>query len=117
MSKLEATLALHLKALKLPAPVKEHRFHPTRQWRFDFAWPDLMLAAEVEGGTESHGQKRTIRGKVITVKSRHLTPSGFREDCKKYNEAARLGWRVLRFSGAMVNKGEAVQTIKELLGD
>lgn len=116
MSKLENTLALHIRALKLPEPVREHMFHPSRKWRFDFAWPELKLAAEVEGGTESHGQKRRINGKTITIKSRHLTPSGFREDCNKYNQAALLGWRVLRFSGAMITKGEAIQTIRDILG-
>ena len=23
----------------LPGPVPEYRFHPTRRWRFDYAWP------------------------------------------------------------------------------
>ncbi|WP_018693560.1 endonuclease domain-containing protein [Algicola sagamiensis] len=116
MSNLETALALHIRAMKLPEPQREFRFHPTRRWRFDFAWPDLKIAVEVEGGTESHGQRRTVQGRITTLKSRHLTPSGFKEDCHKYNQAALLGWRVLRFSGAMVKSGEAIEAIQQTLG-
>lgn len=115
MSALEETLAMHIKAYKLPAPVRETMFHPIRMWRFDFAWPDQMIAVEVEGGTESHGRRKKVAGKVITMKSRHLTATGFKEDCVKYNEAALLGWKVLRFSGAMVKSGEAIEIIKQAL--
>lgn len=30
--------------------VAEHRFHPFREWRFDYAIPELKIALEVEGG-------------------------------------------------------------------
>lgn len=63
-------------------PVREFHFHDTRQWRFDFAWPESWVALEVEGGAFSGG--------------RHTRGAGFREDLAKYNEATRLGWRVLR---------------------
>lgn len=42
MSLGEETLLLQLRALKLPAPEREYRFHPGRRWRFDFAWPSLI---------------------------------------------------------------------------
>jgi very-short-patch-repair endonuclease len=63
--------------------VVEHRFHPERRWRFDIAWPDLKVAVEVEGG--------------VFVRGRHNRPTGFINDCEKYNAAAVMGWRVLRF--------------------
>ena len=112
MSKLEESLALQLRALKMPVCEREFRFHPRRRWRLDFAWPELKIAAEVEGGCETHGMKRIVNGKVTTLKSRHLTVTGFREDCCKYNAAAALGWRVLRFSGAMIKSGEAIEQIE-----
>ena len=59
--------------------VREHRFHETRRWRFDFAFPSVRLAVEIEG------------------RGRHQSVKGVRDDCEKYNEATRLGWRVLRF--------------------
>lgn len=63
-------------------PYREFRFHPTRRWRFDFAYPDIKLAIEIEGGTWIGG--------------RHIHPIGFEKDCEKYNAATILGWRVLR---------------------
>ena len=101
-SQLEATFALQLRTSGLPDPQREHRFHPKRRWRFDFAWPDVMLAVEVEGGTWSKG--------------RHTRGRGFAADCEKYNEAALLGWRVLRFTGDMVDDWSALETVREALG-
>lgn len=63
---------------------KEWRFHPVRKWRFDFALPDKLIACEYEG--------------IYSDKSRHTTKSGYQGDIEKYNEAQKLGWRVLRFT-------------------
>lgn len=82
-------------------PVREFKFSE-RGWRFDFAWPDRKIAVEVEGGT-SFG------------KSRHSHGKGFESDAVKYNTAALLGWRVLRFTTAMVHRGQAIDTIIEAL--
>ena len=60
----------------------EFRFHPVRRWRFDFAHPEKRVAVEIEGG--------------VFIRGRHNRPSGFIADCEKYNEAVKLGWRVLR---------------------
>lgn len=38
-SELEALLAFQMRALALPTWEAEYRFHRTRQWRFDLAWP------------------------------------------------------------------------------
>ena len=101
MSGLEAELALMLEARGLPAPVREYRFDPQRRWRFDFAWPDRMLAVEIEGGTWSAG--------------RHTRGSGYEADLEKYNAAALSGWTVLRFSGGQVHDGRAVKLIEAAL--
>jgi len=90
---------LHLKGLKLPEPVLELRFHPTRKWRFDCAWPDRLLAVEVDGGTGLYG--------------RHNRPQGYENDCEKLNEAIALGWKVLRFTGRQVKSGEAAIFLEE----
>ena len=95
---LEETLAFEIHSIGLPDPQREFKFHPTRKWRFDFCWPEHMLAAEVEGGIYSGG--------------RHVRGAGYAEDCVKYNEAALLGWRVLRFTGSMINSGEALDYIE-----
>jgi len=103
MSRLEDILEFHLTALKLPAFEREYLFHPTRKWRFDFAWPDRLLAVECEGLTAPN------------TKSRHTTNEGFSEDCVKYNAAALLGWTVLRYTLPMIQSGEALQQIEEAL--
>lgn len=99
-SRLEALFRAQIEQSGLPAAVPELRFHPTRRWRFDFAWPRLRVAVEIEGGTYSHTRGR---------KSRHLTAGGFCEDCRKYAEAAILGWAVVRVDSKMVRRGEAVE--------
>ncbi len=71
-------------------PVREYRFHPTRRWRFDFAWLEQKVAVEIEGGTFTGG--------------RHTTGAGHHGDCKKYNEAVYLGWKVLRFTSSHLDK-------------
>lgn len=82
----------------MPLPHREYRFHPVRMWRFDFAYPEIKLAIECEGGTWANG--------------RHNRGSGFEEDCAKYNQAALLGWRVLRFTKSMIDSGQAIHAIR-----
>lgn len=100
-SQLEILLESQIALAGLPKPVREHRFHATRRWRFDFAWPKRMVAAEVEGGTWSGG--------------RHTRGSGFEKDAEKYNAAATDGWTVLRFTGGMIQRGEALQQVERAL--
>lgn len=101
MSELEETFALQVRAIKLPKPVREYRFHEKRRFRFDFAWPELKIAVEVDGGTFSGG--------------RHVRGLGHRTDAIKFNLAACSGWSVLRGDKKMVNSGELLQSLKELL--
>lgn len=93
---------MQIKALKLPAPIPEYRFHVKRRWRADFCWPEQKLIVEFEGGVFSQG--------------RHIRGRGFENDCVKYNTATLLGFRVLRFTTRHVNSGLAIQQIQEALG-
>ena len=102
MSNLEDTFLFHIRAAGLPEPEREYKFHPTRKWPFDFAYPYLRVAIEVEGG-------KWIQG-------RHQRPDGFEKDCEKYNAAALLGWYVYRFTADMIASGEALRTIEKALG-
>jgi very-short-patch-repair endonuclease len=79
-SEAEEALATELARVALPGwdLEREYRFHDGRKWRFDFAFPSLHLAIEVDGS----GHQRF--GKTD-------------KDNEKLNEAAKLGWRVLRF--------------------
>lgn len=82
---------------KLPEPVVEHWFHPTRRWALDVAWPSLRVGVELHGGTWSNG--------------RHVRGGGFMRDRQKINAALLLGWRVFEFTPDMVTSGEARKTI------
>lgn len=101
MSAAEEELARHLRAMRLPEPVREYRFAPPRRWRADFAYPEKKLLIEVEGG--------------VWVNGRHNRPLGFIKDAEKYNEAACLGYRVLRVTPDMIRSGEAVRCIERVL--
>lgn len=94
-SELEEAVAFYIKTLKLPSPEREHVFHPTRKWRFDFAWPERKLALEVEGG--------------VFIQGRHNQGASFVTDCEKYTEAALLGWRVMRVTDRHISNGKVVE--------
>lgn len=100
-SSLEILFSFQVKAMKLPPPETEFRFHDKRRWRFDFAYPDKKIAIEVEGGTWTNG--------------RHTRGSGFERDCEKYNSAAAMGWFVFRFTGKMVSSGQAITLVEKVL--
>ncbi len=99
-SKPEAKFALIWRALGGPELTREHRFHPERRWRLDFAHLASRVAIEIEGGVWSGG--------------RHTRGGGFIADCEKYNTAQRLGWRVFRLPTPLVTAG-AVEDIKHFI--
>lgn len=76
------------------APVLQHRFHPTRAWRFDFCWPAYKLAVEIQGFGEGHNSYE-----------------GMHTDYEKWNEATRLGWRVLYFMGVDLERKNLPRTL------
>jgi len=80
---------------------REYKFALPRQFRADFAFVAERVLVEVDGGQwHPHG-------------GRHNTDA----DREKLNLAAALGWRVLRFSGAMLDRPEeCAEVIKAALG-
>lgn len=95
---------MHLwKACCKVLPVPEYKFHPDRRWRFDWAWPDqrIMIACEQEGG--------------IWTRGRHTRGMGYLNDMDKYNEAAKLGWRIFRFTPQAFKKGIAQIYMSEIV--
>ena len=105
----------------LPPSVREHRFHESRRFRFDLAWPDcdlmpswtdaeeawpapLRLAVEIEGGLFL-----SARGKHV---GRHGSPTGVKRDFEKYAAAAARGWIVLRVLPEWIPDGRAVAAIE-----
>lgn len=117
-SHLERELLNQMIALSVPMPEQEYRFAAIevgmqrgvrkrlvlaglRDWRFDFAWPALRFAVEVEGGNYKDG--------------RHTRGKGFEEDCQKYHHAMRLGWAVYRCDGRLVKTWDAADLISNIV--
>jgi hypothetical protein len=88
-------------AFGIPEPTPEYRFHPTRRWRFDFAWVPQKLALEVDGGA--------------WVGGRHTRGKGFIADQEKGNAAILLGWRVLHCTPRDMLNVAILLTIREAL--
>jgi len=99
----ERNLQFQIKALKLPAPKIQYRFHPTRKWTFDLAWPPILFYCEVEGGI------------FIKGGGRHNRAVSFERDCEKYSEAAILGWRGVRVTTGQVKAGKAIELLERAL--
>lgn len=99
MTDATATILWQLKATDAPAPVTEYAFAKSigRRWRFDLAWPDRLVAAEIDGGS--------------WIQGRHNTGTGFEADCEKMSHAAALGYRVLRLTPRMIREGMALTLI------
>ena len=85
---------MQIRAVGLPAPVKEYRFCD-RKWRFDYAWPAKKLALEVHGATWTGG--------------RHVRGGGFERDREKMNVAQLLGWTVLEVTMKQIDSGQAIE--------
>lgn len=79
----------------------QKRFHPTRLWRFDFAFPNLMIAIEIQGYGRGHADYMSMH-----------------QDYQRHNEAVRLGWKVYYFMGIDI-EGDAIhktiEYVKRLL--
>lgn len=100
-SQLELALLTRILRAGLPEPITQHRFHPTRRWQLDFAWPAYRLAVEVEGGIYRGGA--------------HTSVTGLQRDIDKSNALVLLGWRLLRFHNLQIKSGEAVRLIAQAL--
>lgn len=100
VSQLEELLAFQMKMLGFKEPVREYRFDDVRRFRFDFCWPDLKIAVEVEGG-------------IWKAKSGH-SGAGYLSDCQKYNLATAQGWKLFRYPVNLIKSGEAVAELETI---
>lgn len=86
----------------LPAPQLEYKFHETRKWRFDFAFPMAKVALEVQGGIFIHGA--------------HSRGAQMKKDWEKYNTAAAMGWRILQVEPRDLCTVNTAKLVKECIG-
>ena len=101
MSDLEDELMLQIQARGMPEPLRQHKFHPSRLWRADFAWPAYRVIAEVQGGTYQH--------------MAHSTGTGIHRDYEKANSAQLMGYIYLQFDREMIEDGSAVDAIRKAI--
>lgn len=93
-------LSCALRKEGLPLPVEEYKFSPDRNWRFDYAFPEFKIAIEQEGGIFTGG--------------RHVRGAGYLKDMEKYNQAAILGWRILRYTPEQL-VSNSIEDLKKML--
>jgi len=94
---LEPRFARLVRIAGLPAPVFQHR---VGRFRVDFAYPELMIAIEVDGFGPHSGAR------------------AFQSDRERQNMLVGLGWIVLRFTWADVVKrpDHVARTIANAIG-
>lgn len=90
-----------LASLNISQPQVEYMFHPTRKWRMDYAWPEQKIALEVEGG--------------IFIQGRHSRGAGMKADFEKYNEAAVMGWRIIKCTPSDLCKSKTILMLKQYI--
>lgn len=95
-SELELAFAKQLVDHRMPMPLREFKFMEGRDWRLDYAWPDFMLAVEVQG-------------MVHRIKQRFLA------DVEKLAYAQMHGWTVLLIAGQDIRAPRGVMWLATLL--
>lgn len=90
-----------LDSVNIRRPIPEYVFHPTRKWRFDYAFLEEKVALEIEGG--------------IYIGGRHSRGAGMQGDFEKYNEASLLGWRIIKCVPKDLCKTNTIQMLRKLI--
>jgi hypothetical protein len=78
---------------KLPL-VTQHKFHPRRQWRFDFAHKPTLTAIEIQGYGEGH-----------------TSYDGMASDYEKHNQAILHGWIIIYIMSKDVTPQKMARTV------
>ncbi len=80
---------------------REWRFHPDRKWRFDFAFPKIKVAVEIDSAAHK------------------IYWNSYTRDVEKMNEALLMGWQVFRVTGQMIKKDdiEFLERLKEYVNE
>jgi very-short-patch-repair endonuclease len=99
-SDLADLLLLHIRASRLPLPVRDYQALLPRKFKCDLAYVALKIAIEVDGGE-----------RLFSGGGRHNRAAGMESDSEKQNLLVLAGWRCLRFTGSMVKDGRAIAVL------
>lgn len=90
----------------------EFKFHPSRRWRADW-----RLLAPITGSRVPQPTKILVEfeGGLFNGKGGHSSVTGILRDCEKYNEAALMGWTVIRITPKHVVNGDALKWVERAL--
>lgn len=85
---------------------REYRACPPRKYVWDFAFPEIRLLIEVQGGTWRRG------------KTAHTSGEGVRRDVRKNNLAVLHGWHCIYLTSDMICRvggSEALEIITQAI--
>lgn len=99
----EDEFELMLRHERIGGWIRQYKFHPTRQWRLDFAWPHEKFAIEIDGGMFNNGG--------------HVRPFGIKADYEKAEALHLLGWRLYRLYPDMYLKANTWPTVVRMYVD
>ena len=103
-SYLETMLENKIAAAGLPAPVQQFHAVPKRRFSWDFAYPDPEHRILIE-----------VQGSIWKPNTGHNSGKGLRRDYTKNNLAVKAGYHCLYFDKRMIQSGEAVAILREML--
>ena len=103
-SYLETMLENKIAAAGLPAPVQQFHAVPKRRFSWDFAYAVPKILIEVQGS-------------IWKPNTGHNSGKGLRRDYTKNNLAVKAGYHCLYFDKRMIQSGEAVAILREMLED
>jgi len=99
--KWERAWKLQVRAAGLPEMAEQFKFHPDRQWKLDFSYPELRLGVEVEGGIWRKGG------------GAHSHPLNIERDIEKHNALIMARWTVFRFTPQIITSGTGLRMVEE----
>ncbi len=81
----------------------EHRFHPVRRWRFDYAFPQIKVAVDYDG--------------VMFRSVGHNSLEKIIKDMERSNHAQLCGWDIYKANAKTVQNKEFFAIIEEAVSN
>lgn len=95
---MDKTLLRLIDELNLPSPQKEYKPGTVRKYKLDYAWPDIKVGIELNGG-------------IFMKKGGHNSISGLLRDYERMNYLQILGWLIIQFDPSMMRNDLYVKEV------